>query len=184
MHRISFHLACILMAVAAIDVRAAESERARMLDNDSETSARDCVKTAAEAASNEDLDTFVDCFGAPFQSRVRRHAAVVFATHSVSLELIDSHLVEERGSKAEIAVKYRVRLSDETWEVVSLITLAKSDKDGVWRIIRERITSQVAIDRDGFPSGDGAIFQFGDASRPAAAGRRAGGGCANGRCGR
>lgn len=137
-----------------------------MLDTSAEIGAADCLKNAAQAVCDEDLDAFVACFTSGQRPELRRRAALLFVSHTLALELIDSHVVSQSADKTELAVKYRVRLTDEAYDIVSIIDLVR--EDGTWRIAREKVASRTSGDRDG-SCGDQAF--------------RIGGGCANGRCG-
>jgi len=152
---------------------------------------KDRVRNAAEAVAAEDLDGYVGCFREKQRSKLRRQAAILFVTHEVGLELLDSQLMSDQDRKAEIAVKYRATLSADSWEIVSLIDLVREDDD--WRIAGEQVRTRAAVGRCGprgcssgpvfrFGGGD-AVFNPGGDGLPADIGRRPEGGCANGRCG-
>lgn len=159
-----------VVAAAALGPPARAEGRARMVDTSAEIAAADCVKTAAQAVCDEDLDGFVGCFTASQRPQLRRRAALLFVAHTLDLELIDSQVVSESDSAAELAVKYRVMLTEESYDIVSIIDLVK--EDGAWRIAREQVQSRRLVGGDGPGGGCGdQVFRFG-------------GGCADGRCGR
>lgn len=184
-----------IVAVASLAGGAATAaDRVRMLDDNAvEISVKDCVKTAARAVADEDLATFVGCFTERQRPQLRRRAAILFATHTLDMELLDSHLLSESKTRAELAVKYRATLSGDSYEVVSILGLV--NEDDAWRIAREKIESSTAQERqESSASTGGQVFRFGgggdvvlnpqgDDLLPADIGRRRGGGCANGRCG-
>lgn len=161
--------------------------------NDVEISIRDRVREAAKAVSEENLDGFIGCFTQRQRPQVRRRAALVFVSHTLDLELLDSHIVSESGAKAELAVKYRMVLTDDAFDIVSLLGMA--NEEGVWLIATEKIESNVPLTRNrSLSSIGGPVFRFGgggdamlrgnaEAFLPKDIGRVLGGGCANGRCG-
>lgn len=123
------------MASAAWDD--AVYRRLLMTDNSSETGMRDCIKQAAAAASQEDLETYVSCFTDSQRKQLRRKAALLFVRHTVTLELIDCHLVEETDSHAIWALKYKALLTDAGYDVVSLLHMHK--ENNAWKIRREEV---------------------------------------------
>lgn len=186
--------AAATIAVTLVVVACPAAERLRMAqDNATEIEARDCLKAAAQAASDENLEGFIGCFAKKQRPRIRRKVAILFVRHSIDLELLDSHLVSEEGERAELAVKYRATLSDDSCDVVSLVGLTR-EAEG-WRIAREKVESNSAVaQRTSASQSGGQVFRFGgggdvvlgpqdDDGLPADIGRRPGGGCANGRCG-
>lgn len=177
-------LAAGLACATAAGQSAPAVARPRMLDNGAAIGVKDCVTTAAQALADEDLDAFVGCFASGRQPGIRRKAAMLFVTHAIDLELIDSHILTEADAKAELAVRYRATLSDEAWDIVSVIGLVK--EDGAWRIAREKVESKTRCARGSSAScADNRVFRGGGAAildLDGAAGRPRGG-CANGRCG-
>jgi ketosteroid isomerase-like protein len=111
--------------------------RLLMTDNSSETGMRDCIKQAAAAASQEDLETYVSCFTDSQRKPLRRKAALLFVQHTVTLELIDCHLVAETESHATWAIKYKALLTDAGYDVVSLLHMHKENNE--WKIRREEV---------------------------------------------
>ena len=182
-------------AVPAVGDRGACRAAERLVmssDNVVEIGVRDCVRAAATAVSEENLDAFVGCFSEKQRAKIRRRAAIVFVTHSLDLELFDNHLVSESGERAELAVKYRVTLTDDSFDVVSMLGMVQESSG--WRIASEKVESNVPrasrrpVESCGGPvfrfGGGGAVFKGGaEDFLPADIGRVPGGGCANGRCG-
>ena len=150
---------CLMATTAGED---AVYRRLLMSDNSSETGMRDCIKQAAAAANQEDLETYVSCFTDSQRKPLRRKAALLFVQHTVTLELIDCHLVEETDSHATWAVKYKALLTDTGYDVVSLLFMHKEHNE--WKIRREEVETS-------------------DRSQPAyESGSRQQGGCAGGQC--
>lgn len=161
--------------------------------NDAEIGVRDRVREAARAVSEENLDTFVACFTERQRPQIRRRAALVFVRHTLDLELLDNHIVSDSGNRAELVVKYRMVLTDDAFDIVSLLGMVK--EHGEWRIATEKVESNVPLVRSrSLSSYGGPIFRFGggadvlergdaDDFLPKDIGRAPGGGCANGRCG-
>lgn len=162
-------------ALAAAATASPAADRVRMaVDNVAEIDVKDCMQTAAQAVADEDLEAFVGCFTAKQRPGLRRKAAMVFVKHEVDLELVDSHLVEKTDRRAELAVMYRVTLSQQSYDVVSLVALER--EDGNWRIATEQVEARSGAQQRGSAAGSGEpeqVFRFGGD----------GGGCANGRCG-
>ena len=75
-----FLVACLLGSVHAEDL---SYGRLTMVDNGEETGMRDCIKQAAEAASQEDLDTYISCFTDSQKKPVRRRTAMLFVRHTM-----------------------------------------------------------------------------------------------------
>ncbi len=98
---------------------------------------RNCLSAACEAANTENLDGFLECFTSTTKRKLRKPAAVLFVQHEVSMELLDSQIIEQTEGRSEAAVKYRTKRSDDTYTVVSLVDLKK--ENGYWKISKERI---------------------------------------------
>jgi len=107
--------------------------------NAMETDIRDCLRNAVDAANAEDLDGFIDCFAGTAKAKMRKPAALRFVQHDVSMELVDAHVVKTGKTTGEVAVRYRVALSDDRFDVVSLV--AMKQENGYWRINSEKIRS-------------------------------------------
>ena len=114
--------------------------RARVaMNDDGDTDVRDCINNVVDAANAEDLEGFLDCFTAGMRSRIRKRLALRFVQHDVGMELLDFQIVTMAATRAEVAVKYRLTLSADRFDVVSLVSLRQHD--GTWRIDGERIQS-------------------------------------------
>lgn len=174
----------IVSAIPEAPVAAAD--RPRVIANGESLAVKDCVRAAAKAINDENLDGFVECFSAKQRSRIRRQAAMMFVRHDLALDLLDSHVVSEAGDKAEIAVRYTLTLTDTSYDIVSILSLER--QDGTWQIIREKLDSTTPRGNAGaslMRCGAGnAVPTNRDAGpiRPEDNGRRRGG-CASGRCG-
>jgi hypothetical protein len=107
--------------------------------NATETDIRDCLRRAVDAANAEDLDGFADCFAGSAKAKIRKPAALRFVQHDVSMELIDAHIIKAGKTTGEVAVRYRLALSDDRFDVVSLV--AVKQEQGYWRINSEKIQS-------------------------------------------
>jgi len=100
---------------------------------------RDCLQLAVDSANAENLDQFLDCFTGPVKAKLRRQAAIRFVQHDVSMELVDSQILKVGRVTGEAVVRYRVALSDDRFDVVSLVALKQ--ESGYWRIKSEQIQS-------------------------------------------
>lgn len=197
-HLLTAALRAILTVAAAYAAGSgnpsAAADRITMLaDNVTEIDVKDCLRTAAKAATDEDLEAFIGCFAEKQRPRIRRKAAMLFVTHAINLDLLDSHLVAKSDERAEIAVRYRTTLTDDSYDIVSIVGLAR--ENGAWRIAREKIEYRKAVAaKESQSLSGGQVFRFGgggevvlgplnDDGLPADIGRQPGGGCANGRCG-
>ena len=107
--------------------------------NAMETDIRDCLRNAVDAANAENLDGFVDCFAGSAKAKIRKPAALRFVQHDVSMELVDAQVIKAGKTTGEVAVRYRLALSDDRLDVVSLV--AMKQEHGYWRINSERIPS-------------------------------------------
>lgn len=161
--------ACLLVFGGWLPLpRVAADERPTMADTSTEADVRDCVRKAVKAVCDEQLATYLDCFTARQQARIRRQAALLFVSHALDLDLIDSHLLSEEKGRAELAVNYMVTLTDRSYTVISILTF--SSEDGHWRISGETVLANPPVRGDSSADASGPVFRFG-------------GGCANGRCG-
>jgi hypothetical protein len=107
--------------------------------NSEETHIRDCLHNAVEAANSENLDGFVNCFTGSTKSKIRRQAAICFVQHDVAMELLDTQVIKTGKTTGEVAVKYRLVLTEDRFDVVSLV--AVKHENGYWRISSEKIQS-------------------------------------------
>ena len=98
-----------------------------------------CLNTAAEAAAAEDLDGFADCFTRASKTKIRKQAALRFVQHAVTMELLDTHVIKLTGDSGQAAVHYRLALSDNQYDVVSLVAMKR--ENGYWRIQSEKVQS-------------------------------------------
>lgn len=55
------------------------------------------------------------------------------------MELVDAHVIKAGKTTGEVAVRYRLALSDDRFDVVSLV--AMKQEQGYWRINSEKIQS-------------------------------------------
>jgi hypothetical protein len=98
-----------------------------------------CLNSAAEAAAAEDLDGFADCFTRASKTKIRKQAALRFVQHAVTMELLDTHVIKLTGDSGQAAVHYRLALSDNQYDVVSLVAMKR--ENGYWRIQSEKVQS-------------------------------------------
>lgn len=105
--------------------------------NVDETAIRNCLTNAIEAANSENLDGFCRCFAGSSRTKIRKQAAIRFVQHDGAIELFDTQVIRAGKTTAEVAVKYRLVLSDDRFDVVSLV--AVKQEDGYWRINAEKI---------------------------------------------
>jgi len=178
-----------LLAMTAI----AGSERPAVApDNDTEIEVKDCLELAVKAINDEDVDAFVGCFPESQHSRRRRETGLLFVRHEMGMELLETHFLQKKERRCEVAVRYRLLRTGRPSEIVSTVTLAK-DEAG-WRITKEKLISTIDASYRGC-NGDYVPVADMDRRRgDAQAGRDAmdafnadfqiaPGGCANGRCG-
>lgn len=108
-------------------------------DNGNEIAIRDCLSNAAEAANSENLDGFCECFTGSSRSKIRKQAALRFVQHDVTMELLDTQVIKAGKTTGEVAVKYRLVLSEDRYDVVAVV--AVKQENGYWRINSEKIQS-------------------------------------------
>ncbi|MFM7034808.1 MAG: hypothetical protein ACKOYJ_06410, partial [Planctomycetia bacterium] len=65
------------------------------------------LSTIAEMASTRNLDGYLECFAATARKKLRKDAAITFVRHEVSMEVLDSQILEQSDSRSELAVRYR-----------------------------------------------------------------------------
>ena len=53
------------------------------------------------------------------------------------MDLLDAHVIKESPTKSELAVRYRAKLSDSQYDVVSLVAVKK--ENGYWKISSEQV---------------------------------------------
>ena len=140
--RTSF-LAVALLLLPKLPLHAADATipgRPRMApESGAQADLKACLNSAAEAACAEDLEGFLDCFAGSTKTKLRKQAALRFVQHAVTMELLDTHVVKLAGNSGQAAVHYRLALSDNQYDVVSLVALKR--EDGYWRIQSERVQS-------------------------------------------
>ena len=102
-----------------------------------QTDPRNCVSQAAEMANAENLAGYLECFAAGSQKKLRKEAALLFTRHDVEMDLLDAHVIKEGPTKSELAVRYRAKLSDSQYDVVSLVAVKK--ENGYWKISSEKV---------------------------------------------
>lgn len=128
---------CVMFLMASATGDDAVYRRLTMTDNNDETGMRDCLKRAAAAVSQEDLDAYISCFTDGQRKQMRRTAALLFVRHTMSLELLDCHLVEQADAHATWVIKYHALLTGVGYDVVSLLHMQK--ENDTWRISREQV---------------------------------------------
>lgn len=173
---------------------ARSEERIRVATgNSDEIASRDCLKAAAKAVTDENLEGYVPCFREDRHKAVRKEAGLLFVTHECSLEILEAQLLSNEKDSAEWAVRYRFTLSRNAYEVVSTISMVKENEQ--WRIAKEKVMTTAAVQvgsdsarqqEQALDFGGGGLVVLnpgGDDFLPRDIGKRPGGGCANGRCG-
>ncbi len=98
---------------------------------------RNCVSQAAEMANAENIAGYLECFSSGSQKKLRKEAALLFTRHDVEMDLLDAHVIKEGPTRSELAVRYRAKLSDSQYDVVSLVAVKK--ENGYWKISSEKI---------------------------------------------
>ena len=96
-----------------------------------------CLNTAADAASTENLEGFLDCFAGSAKRKLRKETAIRFVRHDVSMEVLDTQVLRLAGNSGQAAVRYRLNLSADQYDVVSLVAMKR--EQGYWKIHSERI---------------------------------------------
>lgn len=156
--RVSVCLLCLICAPLWAE------ERLRVSAGNRETiELRDQIKAVETAANSEDVDACVECFSERIRKPLRHRIGMLFVKHEISMEILDSHVLEWSERSAQVAVKYRATLSGRTYDVVSILGMIK--KDDHWQINKETIHSTHRIDYDRTASCGSACgmkqFQFG-----------------------
>ena len=95
------------------------------------------LNATAEAAAAEDLDGFADCFTKSSKPKIRKQAALRFVQHPVSMDVLETQVIKLAGNSCQAAVRYQLTLSDDRFDVVSLVALKR--EDGYWKIHSEKI---------------------------------------------
>ena len=91
------------------------------------------------AGNIHNLDECVNCFTGSTKSKIRKQVAIRFVQHDVAMELLDTQVITAGKTTGEVAVKYRLVLSGDRFDVVSLV--AVKQENGYWRISSEEIQS-------------------------------------------
>jgi hypothetical protein len=134
---------------------------------------RACLTATAKAASNEDLDAYIECFDPSLRLQIQRMAGLRFAQHEVSVAVIDSHVLTSTPTQCEVAVQYEATLSQQSYEIVSVLLLKRVGD--AWKIRKETIRSAVQSSAGDTP------FPYGCSScASSSAGSRSG--CSSGQC--
>lgn len=95
------------------------------------------LSTVAEMASARNLEGYLECFAANACRKIRKDAAITFVRHEVSMEVLDSQILKHSDFRSELAVRYRATLSDQIFDVVSLVAMKR--EDGYWKISAEKV---------------------------------------------
>lgn len=98
---------------------------------------RRCVEATAAAASNEDLNAYIECFDARLRPQIRKTAGLRFAQFEVGVSIEDCHVLSSNETTCDVAVRYTTHLSDRSFAFLSVLTL-KRVEDG-WKIRKETI---------------------------------------------
>ena len=145
----------------ASDLPSGDAPRPRLqvkIPDPAEEAIRDLVTRTAEAVNNEDLDGVIEGMRRGKQAATRRRLGLLFATHTVAMDLEDQHFLVSEATRAEVAVKYRLTLSGRSHDVVSIVVVLRVG-GGVWVIDREEIqsNSQAVLPSANGDCGEGVI---------------------------
>ena len=122
------------------------ADRVRMLDvPPASVTMESTLQAAAEAASDEDLAGFLDCFTADTKKRLRNKMLATFLQHSVDMTIVETHMLYETKTKGELAVKYNVRLSEQEYVCISKVACVKDA--GGWKISSEKLLQRQVVER-------------------------------------
>lgn len=135
-------LALALLLLPGLSARAADATSGRLRVDPGSGEAGDIkaqLNATAEAATAEDLEGFLDCFTKASKTKIRKQAAVRFVQHAVAMEVLDAQVLKHGGNSSQAAVRYRLSLSEDQYDVVSLVALKR--ENGYWRIQSERVQS-------------------------------------------
>jgi len=195
------HMQLRLIALLAVFSVAATERPGIAPDNATEVEVRDCLAVAVKAVNEEDVEAFVECFPEPQHARRRRETGLLFVRHEMGMELKETHFLHKDDQRCDVAVRYRLLRTGRPTEIVSTVTLAKSEAG--WRITKEKLLSAMeasycgrdsdfirVADLDPPPinppqgNAQGPADDFSDILQPINGDLRiVPGGCANGRCG-
>ena len=128
-----------MLALPALTLAAdATSGRLRMApESGAQADLKACLNSATEAACAEDLEGFLDCFAGSTKTKLRKETAIRFVRNDVSMEVLDTQVLRLAGNSGQAAVRYRLNLSTDQYDVVSLVAMKR--EQGYWRIHSERI---------------------------------------------
>ncbi|MFM7205671.1 MAG: hypothetical protein ACKO4T_03230 [Planctomycetaceae bacterium] len=128
----------VLLAFRPLAAAEPPSGRLRVSPDSSEQAdVKACLNTVAEAACAEDLDGFADCFTKSSRAKIRKQAATRFVQYAVAMEVLDAQVIKLAGNSGQAAVRYRLALSDDQYDVVSLVALKR--EHGYWKIHSEKV---------------------------------------------
>ncbi|MFN5755509.1 MAG: hypothetical protein ACK48M_01780 [Planctomycetia bacterium] len=130
----------LVLPVPSAPLAAAEPPPGRLRvapESGEQADVKACLKTVAEAACAENLEGFTDCFTKARKSKIHKQAAVTFVSHDISMEVLDAQVIKLAGNSGQAAVRYRVNLSEEQYDVISLVSLKR--ENGYWKIHSEKI---------------------------------------------
>jgi hypothetical protein len=133
-----FALALLLLPGLPLHAADATPGRLRVAPESGEQAdLKACLNTAAEAACAEDLEGFLDCFAGSTKRKLRKETAIRFVRHEVSMEVLDTQVLRLAGNSGQAAVRYRLNLSADQYDVVSLVAMKR--EQGYWKIHSEKI---------------------------------------------
>ena len=133
-------VAAALSLLTALPIHAADASPGRLRvapESGEQADLKACLNTAADAASTENLEGFLDCFAGSAKRKLRKETAIRFVRHDVSMEVLDTQVLTLAGNSGQAAVRYRLNLSADQYDVVSLVAMKR--EQGYWKIHSERI---------------------------------------------
>jgi hypothetical protein len=142
------------MRIAALAVVLVLVPRVGAADLDShQDDVRRSLEATAAAASNEDLNAYVECFDARLRPQIRKTAGLRFAQFEVAVSIEDCHVLSSDETTCDVAVRYTTHLSDRSFDFLSVLTLKRAD-DG-WKIRKETIRAwqESTVAESPFPYG-------------------------------
>ena len=137
--RTSF-VAVALLLLPKLPLHAADTTSGRLRvapESGAQADLKACLNSAADAACAEDLEGFLDCFAGSTKTKLRKETAIRFVRNDVSMEVLDTQVLRLAGNSGQAAVRYRLNLSTDQYDVVSLVAMKR--EQGYWRIHSERI---------------------------------------------
>ena len=133
-------VAAALSLLTALPIHAANAYSGRLRvapESGEQADLKACLNTAADAASTENLEGFLDCFAGSAKRKLRKETAIRFVRHDVSMEVLDTQVLRLAGNSGQAAVRYRLNLSADQYDVVSLVAMKR--EQGYWKIHSEKI---------------------------------------------